>query len=1375
MSRPSSQLELEATHNNQFLFSNHYLNNRLPRRDEWAQGNEYEIGLIMEQLQQRWHGIDPDGLNEAQTEERWIKPVLDALGHSYSVQVSIETPRSVRQPDYVIARDADAKANLRGVLTEDELSNALAVADAKKWGRDLDAKGTEESRLSSVPTLQIDFYLRYSGLNWGILTNGRKWRLFHTDTSHKLEVFYEVDLPQLLEQGSSDAFKYFYFFFRREAFEGDPSFLERVLNESKAYEHGISDDLKEQVYDALVALSQGFFDLESNDLSPDEQTIQLVHDNSLIILYRLLFLLFAESRELLPMGNRQYRDRYSLEHLKGEIRDQLEGAGVMGIAGATNHWSYLQNLWRFVDEGQDELDIPPYNGGLFDPEEHPFLEEYEVGDRHLAKAIDLLGRAEDPRTGTREFVDYRDLDVRHLGSIYEGLLEYKLSCADKPLKVDSSGEYVKAEEEEQAAVSAGEVYLITDKGERKASGSYYTPDYIVQYIVEHTVGPVLEELRADHVDGDGELYDREQLVEKILDVNVLDPAMGSGHFLVAVTDYIGRFLVEVSPEIDTSDEDTELAHWRRRVAQACIYGVDINPLAVELAKLSLWLRTVAKDKPLSFLDHHLRCGNSLVGARVDELPLEPQQTSYQKRKERTARKAGQASLMDTQEFQEAMKNARGLMRQIEDIAGDQLEDVREAADLYNELVEQHTKTPQLLGNVVMAQSFGLEMGKEFLNEMLPRIRDGRWKSVPRYRRIVEVVEDLAEKFQFFHWELEFPEVFFGEEGNINDPHTGFAAIIGNPPYINIKQQAKPLSDFLRTRHDGVYGRADLSVSFALTAVELLRPSGYLGYITTNKFLHAQYGEPFKENIVAKGMVEEIVDLSNAPVFDDPTAYPCLFHFRKNGEDRESKSPRWPSGIGRIHASTKVEAEQKLRNFDVDCTANSITPEQLQIATRPLRYYAGTIREGSANGKDSVFIMNRKEAEASGIETACLRPILYPDDVDAYWSRCPVPKLALWPYDDDLELVDLETYPGLANYCRKHRDTMADRYVVRETGKEFYAYHDPAFTTLTKGRKLVVPDIAIEPQFAFARGEVLAKNTLYVLEPSDTVNEELLLGILNSQLCLYFMEQISPKVRGGYLRFKTKYLEKLPIPSFDFGPSLENADWAWLTSHKPIKISSKVEEMPDKRIASFIASGVTSLIQLKERRHELECAQNPFKYLHRGASVEKFQRCFREEIKFANQIFELGRVHHDLDDIALKPSGDCWELHVQLKKRDPECEWEDWLKDGRNIVREWVAAYRFPEISDRKAIYYKVAFEVFDEFDQTGSFPGGKTRTTKKKLDLIEIPEFDEDVDLDALVELSKELAEVEAEIENTEELIDQLVYQLYGLTDEEVAIVEDKG
>ncbi len=260
----------------------------------------------------------------------------------------------------------------------------------------------------------------HSGVTWGILTNGRLWRLYHRDTSHKLDRYYEVDLPALLASEDPGAFLYFYAFFRRAAFDPGPLALTALLQASRDYAAGVSETLKAQVYEALRHLAQGFLDTPDNRLVPDAGTLKAIYGHSLIVLYRLLFVFYAEARGLLPVAESElYRGRYSLYAIARDVARDLR-SGVHLLPASTTLWPRLRELFHIIDAGSPPLHVATFNGGLFDPRKHAFLEEHTVGDAHLQAAIDRLARVDG------QFIDYRDLAERHLGTIYEGLLEYHL-------------------------------------------------------------------------------------------------------------------------------------------------------------------------------------------------------------------------------------------------------------------------------------------------------------------------------------------------------------------------------------------------------------------------------------------------------------------------------------------------------------------------------------------------------------------------------------------------------------------------------------------------------------------------------------------------------------------------------------------------------------------------------------------------------------------------------------------------------------------------------------------------------------------------------------------------------------------------------------
>jgi len=616
-----SQIQLRfAPFRNEGLFTDHYLQDVLPQVAAlWqVQG----LDAFREQLSALWSQQKQQvaQYSESQLEDHFIKPVLALLGHVFEPQPLA----GQHKPDYAFfTDDASRIAALPADGRLEYWDKALAVGDAKVWDRKLDkTSGSDAGWGMANPSFQLgEYYLARTDCKWGLLTNGRQWRLYAGEPKPDMQRFYEVDLPALLEGDDPQALAYLWLFFRREAFlpgTDGPSFLDYVRSQSELAANRLREDVKEGVYRALLEACRGFAGHAPNQSAPAQ--LQAIYDNALVLLYRLLFILYAEAADLLPLReSRQYAERYSLQAIKQELTQGPESFSLSRVT----LWPRLKELFVSIDKGDPELGIPAYNGGLFDPDRHPFLEQNELPDRYVARLVNLMARTPEG------FVDYRDLGVRHLGSIYEGLLEYQLAQATEPMVVirrDGRDKWVPLAEAgqvgpEQERCDTGQLYLVTDKGERKATGSYYTPQFIVEYIVENTLGP---------------LVDRCQSPGDILDIKVLDPAMGSGHFLVEVTDFLAHKLLEQGASTGRygvglygaarygdagHEEEADLAALKRMVVERCIYGVDLNPLAVELAKLSLWLDTVAKGRPLSFLDHHLRCGNSLIGARMDRLPL----------------------------------------------------------------------------------------------------------------------------------------------------------------------------------------------------------------------------------------------------------------------------------------------------------------------------------------------------------------------------------------------------------------------------------------------------------------------------------------------------------------------------------------------------------------------------------------------------------------------------------------------------------------------------------------------------------------------------------------------------------------------------------
>ncbi len=845
-------LGLAQPHRNQQLFADHYLDVVLLARPEWQALRE-PAAAAQTAIRAIFEHFTPSGV-EAQTEEDLIKPVLAVLGHTVEVQAALRAPRGTRKPDYIFYQDAAARAaNKDQVLTADLVrGKAFAVGDAKHWDRPLDVSlkvRGGDPELNRVPSDQIAFYMLHSGATWGILTNGRLWRLYHTDTAQQQERYYEVDLEALTRHGSPEDFRYFYAFFRRAAFDDQPLGVADILRESTAAARAIGDGLRRQVYDALRHLAQGFLDYRGNQLTPDPTTLKQIYDNSLTVLYRLLFVLYAEARELLPLrASPAYRNEHSLFSVARDVATRIDSGRSLLPTGSAL-WARLRDLCDIINEGSPPLQVATFNGGLFDPQRHRFLVQHTVGDARLASAIDLLTRLDG------EIIDYRDLAERHLGTIYEGLLEQHLS----PIAPTADG---------------WTIDLLDSAGARHRSGSYYTPDFVVQYILAQTLRPVLEQASAPAT------TDAER-VAAVLAVNVCDPAMGSGHFLVGAMEYIARYLLElgVSPDNSSGEQESDLAFWKRRVAQSCIYGVDLNPLAVELAKLSLWLATAAKDRPLSFLDHHLRCGNALVGARLTDLQQRPQQpTSATRRAQKQAAQlsaAGQTSMLDDDAFRRSMSLAVDSLWLIESSPARTVADVKqqEAAylDLRAELARQYLKVADLYA----ALRLGLVAPAELHASLVDYVAGKSLAALPKVVELAEQARALIAEHRPLHWELEFPEVFFDRHGQPLGDAAGFDAVVGNPPYVR-QELLAPLKPYLQDAFAETYhGVADLYVYFYQRGVELLQPGGRMAYIVTNKWMRAGYGESLRGYFAENAIIHEIIDFGHAPIFAEADVFPCI--------------------------------------------------------------------------------------------------------------------------------------------------------------------------------------------------------------------------------------------------------------------------------------------------------------------------------------------------------------------------------------------------------------------------------------------------------------------------------------------------------------------
>lgn len=911
--------------NSDSFLSDYYLERLLPDQELVAfpeDPSREQLKTLQKELQARRATLI-SATDSATTIQHWCQEVLfPKLDMQPQPGPRIVTEQAVFEPTFALAHDGrSVQTEYQGKAAGIDLACLIWVLP---WRESLDSTA-EVAGFAGLSTMEVaQQALVQADVTWGVVTNGKLLRLLHKASAHKPRSFLQVDLEKIADPTSNPqaqalsrlAFRYMLGLFSQSSFverdAQDHTRLDRIVAESERHGKAIGDELKQNVFKALEELGDGFLYLmgqdhdrvrqwqqtQENSLPVDQylasdDLLRTIYEESLALLYRLLFLFYAESRDLLPMHDELYRETYSLEALRDDIISMHDDPDPRRFfsQGTTDLDGRLRELFRLVNAGFANL-IPAYNGGLFEPEQHPFLETFRVGDYYLARAIDLLSRTR-PQSGPargegRKKVTYRDLDVRHLGEIYEGLLEYsahiageeqvifqrtknnqkyeeyvaasKLSDAERKQLDD----YRRAREENPEFPSRprgcnvtgvkepGQYFLVYGgkESQRKSSGSYYTPDYIVQYIVENTLGPLV---RGENREGDQK--DVPLTADEILELKVLDPAMGSGHFLVAATEYLarayGQALIRAGRDSDGMMSDQEFTRYKRIVAERCIYGVDINSMAVELAKLSLWLFTMDPQRPLSFLKHHLKPGNSLIGAWIADLGVLPG----------GKRTPDQANMFEDR-FLAQLPTIVGNVLAIMDRETLSREDIADKKAL-DDAIEELKRPFRAIANAWTATYFG-EQARDY----------DAWLVNPELAR--DYHSQSAERHRFFHWELEFPEVWFDVNGQRRDI-AGFSAVIGNPPYIDSETMTRntpKLRDVCTAMLAGCSGNWDMFCAFIDRGLNLFNENGYYSQIVPNKLLAADYASQVQAMILRNKLIS-IRDYSRVDVFPGVAVYPIV--------------------------------------------------------------------------------------------------------------------------------------------------------------------------------------------------------------------------------------------------------------------------------------------------------------------------------------------------------------------------------------------------------------------------------------------------------------------------------------------------------------------
>lgn len=696
----------------------------------------------------------------------------------------------------------------------------------------------------------------------------------------------------------------------------------------------IHDELSVNVFEAMKTLSEGIINDKNNNLELNDETLNGVRSPIFILLYRIIFILYAEDREIFPIENKTYLEEFSLRWIKQNWFLKPTTISKLKEYEVQNRLKKLFHLIEVGSEGleisKDELNMRSYYGRLFDRKIHSRLESWKIPNKFILQALDYLSRTKDKK-GNYFFLDYSVLEIRHLGAIYEHLLEFHLTTKGK------------------------KIADLPNPEERKETGSYYTPKYVVDHIVEESVEPFIKKINEESID-------IESKIEKILSLKILDPAMGSGHFLAGAVEYVAKRICEIEHG-DVLEND--FIERKRDVVRRCIYGVDVIDLAVDLAKLSLWLETLSSEKPLSFLSAHLKHGNSLLGEKFENI-FDPQQTLI----ETTSRTYLKKIVKDFLGF-EAMED-------------DTSSAVRAKIEKYQKMHGTNSFYSKFRGilDTILAGKFGIKVPP--IGDLRQKIGEG---SIDFYSSDSgESVFEFRKHKNLFHWELEFPEIFYNVDGKLKD-NPGFDIIIGNPPWVFTrgkhfsKEEKKYFDHYIKKILELIQnkkgsnvqsGKLNLYSLFLLYCIPLLKNGGILNFILPNNILRTTTYDLIRKYILENCKIRNITNLS-VGVFEGVTVSSITMSLQRESDVKKISNNDILIIYDIDDISTKKYRTNKIKqkifhtntsyNFNILLDSESIPIiQKIKDGSTPLGILCDYISEGIVGSRiKDVFDVKKNES------------------------------------------------------------------------------------------------------------------------------------------------------------------------------------------------------------------------------------------------------------------------------------------------------------------------------------------------------------------------------------------------------------------------------
>lgn len=766
------------------LFTTYMLEVEFPRHYDFEKHKD-KARADMESIRSLYRKDTFAQQNEHQFEDDFIAKVLKILGWEFVRQDEKMIQGKLDKPDFLLFASTDSKKAYESIPKEQRKSENAHIAvilESKAYNVEIDNK-----KIKDNPHFQLLRYLNSLKLDFGFLTNGRIWRFYDNSKLSSQKIFYEINLESIIESDNVEAFNYFYYIFHASNFIKTPtsqSNLTQILDKNTQSKIAIEDDLQALIY-GINGRDSLFEKIGACIYAKNPHAdLRDIYQASLYFIFRLLFIAYFEDRfDSILSSHSSFKTMVSLYRLLSTLKDEQDSQKetFFGIVK-------LERIFRIYNEGNPNLDMPVFNGGLFDENNVSLLKTPKIfNDDVLLDILDSLFNYQGENRLFRR--DYRTLSVAHLGTIYEGLLSYFFEIANEDLcyivyqpkkstnKLSSIEGYFDSYDTAQIAKNAtihatqnykkGQIYLKNTSNSRKSTASFYTPESITKFLVQSALDNALND-------------------SNILQFKILDNACGSGHFLVESLNQITQIVqnnFDAFPALKKLYDDErqsiqknicqfienykadESDILKRLLLKRMVFGVDLNPFSIELTKLSLWIDSFIFGTPLSFLEHHIKCGNALIGTTIADFQehIKQKQTLF------------------FEAFSSEFNKLNDVFHRLDSIKDNTEEEIKESKRIYAEEISPTLTKLNLFLNALNAQDFMNRDERKLLarleNDNIEKLGD---LTNTEYADLRETIENYARKFRFFNYEIEFPEITSGGE------FVGFQAIVGNPPWDKTK-------------------------------------------------------------------------------------------------------------------------------------------------------------------------------------------------------------------------------------------------------------------------------------------------------------------------------------------------------------------------------------------------------------------------------------------------------------------------------------------------------------------------------------------------------------------------------------------------------------